>query len=88
MMGESIRLSFFDNSMLSANKHAVQIFRVSLSAAANGLADGLNELQTSPFNGDEERGNDIESSLSGAVVPQSLPGSATTFPTTLSLYIA
>ena len=68
---------------LSVNKHAVQICRSSLSAAADGLADGSGERQTSPVNG-------IERSLSRAVVPKtkSLPVSATTCPTALSLYIA
>ena len=55
----------------------------SLSAAADGLADGSGERRTSPVNG-------IERSLSLDVVPKtkSLPVSATTFPTALSLYIA
>ena len=39
--------------MLSANKHVVQICRSSLSAAADGLADGSGERQTSPVNGTE-----------------------------------
>ena len=73
------------NPTLSANKHVVQICRSSLSAAANGLADSSGERRTSPVNG-------IERSLSRAVVPKtttkSLPVSATTFPTALSLYIA
>ena len=51
--------------MLSANKHAVQICRSSLSAAADGLADGSGERRTSPV-------NDIERSLSRAVVPKTL----------------
>ena len=61
------------NPTLSANKH-VQICRSSLSAAADGLADGSGERRTSPVNG-------IERSLSRAVVPKtkSLPVSATTF---------
>ena len=42
----------------------------------------------SPFNGDAQSGNDIERSLSRVVVPPSLPVSATTFPTALSVYIA
>ena len=71
------------NPTLSANKHVVQICRSSLSAAADGLADGSSERRTSPVNG-------IERSLSRAVVPKtkSLPVSATTFPTALSLYFA
>ena len=82
-MGESIRLSSFQNPTLSANKHAVQICRSSLSAVADGLADSSGERRTSPFNG-------IERSLSRAVVPKtkSLPVSTTTFPTALSLFIA
>ena len=43
---------------------------------------------TSPFNGDAQSGNGIERSLSRVVVPPSLPVSATTFPTALSVYIA
>ena len=42
----------------------------------------------SPFNGDAQGGNGIERSLSRVVVPPSLPVSATTFPTALSVYIA
>ena len=82
-MGESIRPSSFHNPALLANKHVIQICRFSLSAAADGLADGSGERRTSPF-------NRIERSLSRAVVPKtkSLPVSATTFPTVLSLYIA
>ena len=82
-MGETIRASSFHNPTLSLNKHVVQICRSSLSAAANGLAQGSGERRTSPF-------NDIERSLSCAVIPKpkSLPVSATTFPTVLSLYIA
>ena len=76
------------NLKLSANKHVVQICRSSLSAAADGLADCSGERQTSPFNGDAQCGNGIERSLSRVVVPPSLPVSATTFPTALSLYIA
>ena len=38
---------------LSANKHVVQICRSSLSAAADGLADGSGERRTSPVNGIE-----------------------------------
>ena len=75
------------NPKLSANKH-VQICRSSLSAAADGLADCSGERRTSPFNGDAQSGNDIERSLSRVVVPPYLPVSATTFPTSLSLYIA
>ena len=41
------------NPTLSANKHVVQICRSSLSAAADGLADGLGERRTSPLNGIE-----------------------------------
>ena len=71
------------NPTVSANKHVVQICRSSLSAAADGLADGSGERRTSPVNG-------FERSLSRAVVPKtkSLPISATTFPTALSLYIS
>ena len=54
-MGESIRpSSCFYNPMLSANKHVVQVCRFSLSAAADGLADGSGERQTSPFNSDAQ----------------------------------
>ena len=71
------------NPTFSANKHVVQICRSSLSAAADGLADGSGERRTSPV-------NSIERSLSCAVVPKtkSLPVPATTFPTVLSFYIA
>ena len=41
------------NPTLSANKHVVQICRSSLSAAADGLADGSGERRTSPVNGIE-----------------------------------
>ena len=41
------------NPTLSANKHDVQICRSSLSAAADGLADGSGERRTSPVNGIE-----------------------------------
>ena len=66
--------------MLSANKHVVQICRSSQSAAVQTVQV---ERRTSPFNG-------IEISLSRAVAikTKSLPISATTFPTALSLYIA
>ena len=83
MMGEGIRPSSFYNPTLSGPRISrVQICRFSLSAAADG------ERRTSPFNGDAQSWNDIERSLSRAVVPQSLPVSTTTFPTVLSLYIA
>ena len=74
------RPSTFHNPMLSANKHVVQICRSSQSAAVQTVQV---ERRTSPFNG-------IERSLSRAVVikTKSLPISATTFPTALSLYIA
>ena len=74
------RPSTFHNPMLSANKHIVQICRSSQSAAVQTVQV---ERQTPPFNG-------IERSLSRAVVikTKSLPISATTFPTALSLYIA
>ena len=74
------RPSTFHNPMLSANKHVVQICRSSQSAAVQTVQV---ERQTPPFNG-------IERSLSRAVVikTKSLPISATTFPTALSLYIA
>ena len=64
--------------MLSENKHVVQICRSSQSAALQTVQV---ERRTSPS---------IERSLSGAVVikTKSLPVSATTFPTALSLYIA
>ena len=67
-------------TMLSANKHVVQICRSSQSAAVQTVQV---ERRTSPFNG-------IERSLSRAVVikTKSLPISATTFRTALSLYIA
>ena len=81
---ERIRLSSFYNPMLSANKHVVQFCRFPLSAAADGLADGPGELRTSPFNGNEQSWNSIERSLGRAVVPRSLPVSATTFPAALS----
>ena len=68
------------NPTLSANKHVVQISRSSLSAAADGLADGSGECRTSFVNG-------IERSCR-KVISKSLPVSATTFPTALSLYIA
>ena len=89
-MGESKheRPSSFHNPTLSANKHVVHICRSSLSAAADGLADGSGERRTSPFNGDAQSGNGIERSLCRVVVPQSLAVSATTFPTALSFYIA
>ena len=76
------------NPTLSAKKHVVQICRSSLSAAADGLADGSGERWTSPFNGDAQSGNGIERSLSRVVVPPSLPVSATKCPTALSVYIA
>ena len=76
------------NPTLSAKKHVLQICRSSLSAAADGLADGSGERWTSPFNGDAQSWNGIERSLSRVVVPPSLPISATTFPTALSVYIA
>ena len=78
-MGESIRPSSFHNPALSANKHVVQIYRFSLSAAVSCSG----ERRTSPFIG-------IGRSLSRAVVikTKSLPISATTFATALSLYIA
>ena len=41
------------NPTLSANKHVLQICRSSLSAAADGLADGSGERRTSPVNGIE-----------------------------------
>ena len=81
-MGESI-----STIQHSAKKHVVQICRSSLSAAADGLADGSGERWTSPFNGDAQSGNGIERSLSRVVVPPSLPVSATKFPTALSVYI-
>ena len=51
------------NPTLSANKHVVQICRSSLSAAADGLADGSGERRTSPVTG-------IERSLSRAAPPR------------------
>ena len=76
------RPSTFHNPTLSANKHVVQICRSSQSAAVQTVHVQV-ERQTPPFNG-------IERSLSRAVVikTKSLPISATTFPTALSLYIA
>ena len=41
------------NPTLCANKHVVQMCRSSLSAAADGLADGSGERRTSPVNGTE-----------------------------------
>ena len=41
------------NPTLSANKHVVQICRSSLSAVADGLANGSGERRTSPVNGIE-----------------------------------
>ena len=75
-MGESIEPSSFHNPTLLANKHVVQIFRFSLSAAADCLADGSGEHRTSPFNG-------IERSLCRAVVPKTKSpcASSTTCPT-------
>ena len=52
-----------DNPTLSANKHIGQVCRSSLSAAADGHADGSGERRTSPVNG-------IERSLGRAVVPK------------------
>ena len=72
------------NPTLSANKHVVQICRFSLSAAADGLADGSGERRTSLVNGIELK---IAQSCR-KVVPKSLPVSATTLPTALSFYIA
>ena len=74
-MGESIRLSSIHNPTLR---------RTNLPLLAIGRrANCSGERRTSPFNG-------IERSLSRAVVikTKSLPVSATTFPTALSLYIA
>ena len=72
--------SFHGHPTLSANKHVVQICRSSLSAAVHTVQV---ERRPPPFNG-------IERSLCRAVVikTKSLPVSATTFPTALSLYIA
>ena len=74
------RPSSFHNPTLSANKHVIQICCSSLSAAVQTVQV---ERRTSPFNG-------IERLLSRVVVikTKSLPVSATTFPTALSLYIA
>ena len=72
------------NPTLSANKHVVQICRSSLSAAADGLADGSGERRTSLVNGIELK---IAQSCR-KVVPKSLPVSANTLPTALSFYIA
>ena len=80
-MGESIRPSSFHNPMRSANKHVVL---TNLPLLAIGCrADCSDERRTSPFNG-------IERSLSRAAVikTKSLPVSASTFPTALSLCIA
>ena len=76
------------NTLREKLRYVVQICRSSLSTAADGLADGSGERWSSPFNGDAQSGNGIERSLSRVVVPPSLPVSATTFPTALSLYIA
>ena len=59
------------NPTLSANKHVVQICRSSLSAAADGLADGSGERRTSLVNGIELK---IAQSCR-KVVPKSLPAS-------------
>ena len=75
------------NPTLSAKKHVVQICRSSLSAAADGLADGSGERRLSTATHKAEMAA-IERSLSRVVVPPSLPVSATTFPTALSVYIA
>ena len=74
------RPSSLHNPRPKAKKHVVQIFR---SSAIGCHADCSGERRTSPF-------NDIERLLSRAVVikTKSLPVSATTFPTTMSLYIA
>ena len=79
-MGESIRPPSFHNPTLSANKHVVP----NLPLLAIGCrVDCSGEGRTSPFNG-------IERSLSRAVVikSKSLPISAVTFATALSLYDA
>ena len=73
------------NPTLSENKHVVQIYRSSLSAAADGLAEGSGERQTLPVNGTWKIAQSCRT-----VVPKTLPVSATctTFPTALSLNIA
>ena len=83
---------FFYNPTLSANKHVVvQICRFSLSAAADGRAGQTVQVNVEPRLSTAtqcaQSWNGIERSLTRAVVPQSLPVSATTFPTVLSLYI-
>ena len=76
MLG-SIRPSSFHNPTPSANKHVVPLLAIGCRADCSG------ERRTSPFNG-------IERSLSRAVIvkTKSLPVSASTLPTALSLYIA
>ena len=64
--------------------YVVQICSSSLSAAADGLADGSGERRPSLVDG-------IELKIAHScrkVVPKSLPVSATTLPTALSFYIA
>ena len=75
---------------LSANKHVVQICRSLLSAAADGPADCPIQVSVEPrlSRAMHKSGNGIERSLSRVVVPPSLPVSAATFRTVLSLYIA
>ena len=68
------------NPTLSANKHVVQICRSSLSAAVQTVQVSVEPRLSTALN---------ERSLSRAVVEtKSLPISATTFATALSLYIA
>ena len=79
--GESIRPSSFYKRTLPANKHVVQIFRFLLALqTVHRVSVEPRRRSTMPKR--------IERLLSHAVVPQSLPVSATTFPTMLSLYIA
>ena len=76
-----VRPSSFSQSNALANKH---VDRTNLPLLAIGCrADCTGERRTSPFNG-------MERSLSRAVIikTKSLPISATTFRTALSLYIA
>ena len=88
-MGKSIRPLSFYNPTLSAN---LETCRTNLPLFAIGCrrwpCRRFRWASNSPFNGDAQRWNGIERSLTRAVIPQSLPMSATTFPTVLSLYIA
>ena len=84
-MGESISTILHSPRKSMSYKFAAPRYRLPPMALH---ADGSGERWTSPFNGDAQSGNGIERSLSRVVVPPSLPVSATTFPTALSVYIA